>query len=71
MSTQIYWKYLASAVIALLISCGWFRPTWANIGPGSWGGQLVVEPTGLETVEILHETLAIDLRPLAGGGRCK
>ena len=39
----------------------------ANVGPPSWGGQLVAEPTGLENVLITRETLAIDLRPLAQG----
>lgn len=41
------------------------QPVAANMGPPSAGGQLSGEPTGLEAVEILHETLTIDLRPLA------
>ena len=36
----------------------------ANIGP-RWWGDLAADPQGLKDVEIVHETLAIDLRPLA------
>ena len=41
---------------------------WGNIGPPSSGGQVVAEPIGIQDVEITHETLSIDLRPLASGG---
>src|SRR2546423_13451981 len=40
---------------------------FANVGPPSWGGQVVAEPTGLKDVAVTHETLTIDLRPLADG----
>jgi hypothetical protein len=36
----------------------------ANIGP-RWWGDVVTEPWGLKEVAIVHERLAIDLRPLA------
>lgn len=41
--------------------------SWGNIGPPSSGGQIVAEPIGIQDVEIAHETLSIDLRPLANG----
>ena len=40
----------------------------ANIGPPSSGGRIVAEPTGVIGVEVTHETLTIDLRPLAKNG---
>ena len=42
-------------------------PSWGNIGPPSSGGHIVAEPIGIQDVEIAHETLSIDLRPLANG----
>lgn len=39
----------------------------ANVGPPSWGGQLVTEPGGVSDIDVVHETLSIDLRPLADG----
>jgi hypothetical protein len=40
-------------------------PAHANVGPPMLGGDLVAEPTGLETIDVASETLEIDLRPLA------
>ena len=37
----------------------------ANIGPPSFGGQIVADPIGVIGIAITHETLTIDLRPLA------
>jgi hypothetical protein len=39
----------------------------ANVGPPFWGGQLVAEPGGVANIDVVHETLSIDLRPLAVG----
>ena len=40
----------------------------ANVGPPSWGGQLVGEPAGITDIAILREDLVIDLRPVADDG---
>jgi len=37
----------------------------ANIGPSSFGGHIVADPIGVIGIAITHETLTIDLRPLA------
>lgn len=37
----------------------------ANVGPPWTRGDLAAEPVGIKDVEITHETLTIDLRPLA------
>ena len=52
---------LAGAMFLLLAS----PQSWGNVGPPSSGGQIVAEPIGIQDVEITHETLLIDLRPLA------
>jgi hypothetical protein len=36
----------------------------ANVGPPALGGHVVAEPVGIADMEILDETLTIDLRPL-------
>ena len=38
---------------------------YGNVGPPSSGGHLTAEPLGVIDVDILHEQLKIDLRPLA------
>jgi hypothetical protein len=40
----------------------------ANVGPPASGGQITAEPVGVVGVDITHETLTIDLRPLAANG---
>jgi hypothetical protein len=37
----------------------------ANIGPSSFGGHIVADPIGVIGIAITHETLTINLRPLA------
>ena len=54
---------LTGAMFLLLAS----PQSWGNVGPPSTGGQIVAEPIGIQDVEITHETLSIDLRPLANG----
>ena len=40
---------------------------WGNAGPSDTGATIVGEPTGIIDVNIRHETLTIDLRPLVAG----
>ena len=55
---------ITTIVFALFLAGIWPQPAFANMGPPtSGGGYFVAEPNGLETVEIIHETLTIDLRP--------
>ncbi len=39
----------------------------ANMGPPWIGGRVVAEPDGMKGVRVLHESLVIDLRPVARG----
>lgn len=57
--------YVVLIGIALFVAGSWPQPVLANMGPATRGGQIVAEPTGLEAIDIVHETLSIDLRPLA------
>ena len=40
---------------------------WGNTGPSDTSATIVGEPSGLINVDILHETLTIDLQPLEIG----
>jgi len=40
---------------------------WGNAGPSDTSATIVGEPSGLINVDILHETLTIDLQPLETG----
>ncbi len=59
-------RVLQFILVSLAVLSGVFLPSMvrANMGPPSSGGELAAEPTGLERVAIVHETLRIDLRPL-------
>lgn len=57
------WQQGLCGLVALF--CLFPAPTWANLGPPSYGGQVTAEPIGIENVEITRETLTIDLRPVA------
>ncbi len=71
MSIKFYLAYQRTLLCSLvgLILCLCATPAHAtvntNMGVPYWGGQLAAEPTGLEAVAILRETLTIDLRGLA------
>lgn len=57
--------WFAIATIAVLLPSSLAS---ANVGPPSVGGQVIAEPVGLIDIDILRETLRIDLRPLANKG---
>ncbi|MFC1466259.1 MAG: hypothetical protein ACFLMY_15570 [Candidatus Brachytrichaceae bacterium NZ_4S206] len=40
------------------------QPAHANVGPPMRGGDLAAEPIGLQDIDVVHEVLEIDLRPL-------
>ena len=54
-------------IVIALIVLGSASRTWGNAGPSDTGATIVGEPTGIIDVNIVHETLTIDLRPLAVG----
>ena len=68
-------------LISPLLDCRCFGCMWsivflflmpaaaiANVGPPSRGGHAVGDPAGIVDVDIIRETLTIDLKPLAHGG---
>jgi zinc transporter ZupT len=57
-------------VTVALLCVAWSRPGGANFGPGGFG-EPAGDPIAAEWfahLEVLHEALAIDLRPIAEGG---
>ena len=58
--------HLFVAVHALFLVFMLPRPASANFGSPQ-GGQVSAEPTGIKEVDITHETLTIDARPLSKG----
>ena len=61
------WVTLVGNACAVFGLAAWPEITEANVGPPSWGGQLVAEPGGVANIDVVHETLSIDTRPLAAG----
>lgn len=54
-------------VCAALIAAVCASAASANMGPPWIGGRVVTEPDGMKGVRVLHESLVIDMRPVAGG----
>jgi len=54
-------------VCAALVAAVCASAASANMGPPWIGGRVVAEPDGMKGVRVLHESLVIDLRPVAGG----
>lgn len=55
------WRWFGWMIVVALL----MPAVWANLGPPSYGGQVTAEPIGIDGIEITHETLTIDLRPIA------
>ena len=54
-------------IMIVLIVLGSTLRAWGNAGPSDTGATIVGEPTGITDVNMRHETLTIDLRPLVAG----
>lgn len=54
-------------VCAALVAAVCASAASANMGPPWIGGPMFAEPDGMKGVRVLHETLVIDLRPVARG----
>jgi hypothetical protein len=54
-------------VCAALVAAVCASAASANMGPPWIGGRVVAEPDGMKGVRVLHETLVIDMRPVARG----
>jgi hypothetical protein len=54
-------------VCAALVAAVCASAASANMGPPWIGGRVVAEPDGMKGVRVLHETLVIDLKPVARG----
>lgn len=56
-------RFLCAALVATVCA----SVAGANAGPPWVGGRVVADPVGMKGVRVLHETLVIDLRPVARG----
>ena len=67
MKSKINSKLFSPVFVFLFLLLTFCLPaaTWANTAAATHGGSLGAEPSGLEQVYILHETLGIDMRELA------
>lgn len=66
---QVCTFHVCILVLLLLIPAA---PVRANVGPPSYGGQVAAEPLGvIKDITITHETLQIDMRPVAEGKRAQ
>ncbi|HIF31666.1 MAG: hypothetical protein ABGX22_26655 [Pirellulaceae bacterium] len=59
------------AAVSIAIVIGDSLTVRANAGPTTTALTVVAEPVGIKDVRIAHETLTIDLRPVATGGMAK
>lgn len=56
-------RFICAALVAAVCASA----ASANAGPPWVGGRVVADPVGMKGVRVLHETLVIDLRPVARG----